>query len=358
MRNQTAKISPWQCAILLFLSRMLSFFLASPQRIQPGPISFCLLLPLSAAVTGLFLLPAWRFCRRYPGMDLLSAARVRWGGWGNLLPAGFFLLAQMVLIQTVSAFSAFLNTAAYPETSPWLFILLLMAAAAYGAFMGREPVARFSAFVFAAFLLTVVFVGLTLLPQLQWDSLSPPAYDSRAGILRLFVTLTAGNVEGAALILLWPCVREKASSVYWRFSGMTVVVLSLSVLFTSAALGDYGATQRFPFFTVTKVAETTLFQRLDSLHIALWVFLAVLRLALFLQMAGRCLSVLLPTLPQRMAVLLSAGIAALIAGCLSRGTDGLSRMADLLSGGLPGFLCLFLLPLLLCLVGRRGGAER
>ena len=74
-----------------------------------------------------------------------------------------------------------------------------------------------------------------------------------------------------------------------------MVALAAIFLFTwQAALGDYAKSQRFPFYTVTKIAEVSIFQRLDSLHVALWVFMALVRLSLFLEVAGKSLARMLP----------------------------------------------------------------
>lgn len=353
--NRRAQISPWQAAVLLFSGRMLSFFLSPAGSARPSPITFCLLLLPAAVLGGMLVLPACRLLKNYPGQDLLSASAIRWGKTAKLLSLSFFLLAQAVTVQTVSTFSSFLNASAYPEASPWLFILLLTAAAAYGAYMGHEPVARFGSFVFAALTASLFFVALHLIPQLQWESVLPPAYDTAKEVIGLLIALTAGNAELAVLLFLLPTVCEKAGSVYSRWCLLWVPAMAGAVLFTAAALGDYADTQRFPFFTVTKIAGTTLFQRLDSLHIALWVFLAVIRLALFLQMSSACLKQLLGPKCRSYTVWISAGLSAAAAGILSSHGKGLTTLSSILSGGLPVLFCCFFLPLLLLLFGRKGG---
>ena len=45
MKGESA-ISSWQLAVLLFLSRVMQFFLAAPQKEQPGALTAALLLPV------------------------------------------------------------------------------------------------------------------------------------------------------------------------------------------------------------------------------------------------------------------------------------------------------------------------
>lgn len=91
--------------------------------------------------------------------------------------------------------------------------------------------------------------------------LRPPSYDGWQSQLFLFTNLTLGNVETAALLFLISAVNQNKRSVFWKWSLLSVVTLAAIFLFTAAALGDYAKSQRFPFYTVTKIAEVSIFQR-------------------------------------------------------------------------------------------------
>ena len=103
MKGESA-ISSWQLAVLLFLSRVMQFFLAAPQNEQPGALTAALLLPASVAVSALLLLPAYFLLRRHPDKGLLDIAGERWGGAGLVYPVAFFLFSLCVLIPTTCAF--------------------------------------------------------------------------------------------------------------------------------------------------------------------------------------------------------------------------------------------------------------
>ena len=92
MKGESA-ISSWQLAVLLFLSRVMQFFLAAPQNEQPGALTAALLLPASVAVSALLLLPAYFLLRRHPDKGLLDIAGERWGGAGLVYPVAFFLFS-------------------------------------------------------------------------------------------------------------------------------------------------------------------------------------------------------------------------------------------------------------------------
>ncbi|MDD3192405.1 MAG: GerAB/ArcD/ProY family transporter [Oscillospiraceae bacterium] len=357
MRGKSA-ISSWQLAVLLFLSRIMQFFLAVSPEGQPGALTAALLLPASMAASILLLLPAYFLLRKNRGKGILDLAGERWGKLGAICSAAFFFFSLCVLVQTASAFSYFLTSTAYPDTSPWLFILLLFAVGGYAASMGYEPTARFGAFVFAALIAALLFTGFSLWPQAHWAFLRPPAGDSLQSQLQLFARLTLGNVETAALLFLIPAVNEKQKSVFWKWNLLTFGVGEGAILFTAAVLGDYGKSQRFPFYTVTKIAEVSIFQRLDSLHIALWVFMALVRLAVFLEVGGKSLARLLPTRAAKHAVATCAAVAALLSGVFTGQQHVLERIGSVFSSGAPVLWLTCLLPLFLLIFRRKGGAGR
>ena len=224
--------------------------------------------------------------------------------------------------------------------------------------MGYEPTARFGSFVLAALLLALLFVGISLWPQVQWEFLRPPSYDGWQSQLFLFINLTLGNVETAALLFLISAVNQNKRSVFWKWSLLSVVTLAAIFLFTAAALGDYAKSQRFPFYTVTKIAEVSIFQRLDSLHVALWVFITLVRLALFLEVSGKSLARMMPKKASKYAVAVCAALAAVLSGILTEKPDVLEALGNFFAGGVPVLLLTVLLPLLLLLSCRKGGTGR
>ena len=137
-----------------------------------------------------------------------------------------------------------------------------------------------------------------------------------------------------------------------------MAILEGVFLFTAAVLGDYAKSQRFPFYTVTKMAEVSVFQRLDSLYVALWVFMVLVRLAVFLEVGAKSLTQLLPQRASRYAVGILAALAAGCAGVLTGKPAVLERMGQVFSGGLPVVLLVGVLPLALLICHRQKGGSK
>lgn len=221
--------------------------------------------------------------------------------------------------------------------------------------MGYEPTARFGSFVLAALLLALLFVGISLWPQVQWEFLRPPSYDGWQSQLFLFINLTLGNVETAALLFLFPAVNQNKRSVFWKWSLLSVVTLAAIFLFTAVALGDYAKSQRFPFYTVTKIAEVSIFQRLDSLscgslgvyHVGSsgFIFRGIRKIP-GTDDAEKSIKICSSRL---------RGTAAVLSGILTEKPDVLEALGNFLPAAFRCFCLSVLLPLLLLLSCRKGG---
>ena len=195
MKGESA-ISSWQLAVLL--ARVMQFFWQRPRKNSQGRFKPPRFLPVSVVASAFAFTAAYCLLRRYPGKGLWILQGKT--GAGVVCPAAFFSFFSLcVLIQTTCAFSHFLTSVAYAQTSPRLFILLLLAVGGYTASMGYEPTARFGSFVLVAFVIALLFVGISLWPQAQWEFLRPPSCDGWQNQMFLFINLTLGNVETSAL---------------------------------------------------------------------------------------------------------------------------------------------------------------
>ena len=91
---------------------------------------------------------------------------------------------------------------------------------------------------------------------------------------------------------------------------------------------------------------------------ALWVFIMLVRLALFLEVSGKSLARMMPKKASKYAVAVCAALAAVLSGILTEKPDVLEALGNFFAGGVPVLLLTVLLPLLLLLSCRKGGTGR
>ncbi|MDD2955922.1 MAG: GerAB/ArcD/ProY family transporter [Oscillospiraceae bacterium] len=354
--NRSSAISGAQLVTLLFTSRIFQFLTySSSGKGQLGGTAMLLATPLALLLTGLLLLPAYLLLRQNRGCGIVDCAYRYLGRAGGIPAAAMGLFALAVAAATVAGFEFFLSAGIYAEIPPWILIVTLTGAAVYAASMGYEPVSRVSTVVFVAFWAAFLFMGAALLPEMDPVYLRPLSYVAGKDFLRLCVITALSNTETVALLFMISVIKGRPTRCFWYWTGLLLAALELIALMTATALGDYGYSQRFPFYALTKIAEFSIFQRLDSLHTALWIFMALIKTSLYLRIAGEAFRFVLPQAARRWAVPGCGAAAALAAGFLAVEPQRTQRLSAALSGGWPVALLAFALPLWLLIRSRKKG---
>lgn len=280
--EKTDKISLSQLFLLLLLSHGFSLAFRGPAA-EEGTTLLTILLSglLQAALlaAGLF------FCRRKTGVSPFLAPGSGFYRLQNLLYWGCCMTAAVC---TVVDFVSFMTTVVYDYREGWLIAVTFTAAAALAVCQGLEGLARGGGILAVLLGLGCVLIALGLWREYDWRNLS-------GGFLSLEETLggafrsAAMSVELFALLLLLPYLRKTpgtASCAGW-VGCLTLSALAVRLM-TLLTLGSYGGMKPFPVFTAATAMGFWSFHRLDSVVLAVWVTLGLVRLAVFLSLAARC----------------------------------------------------------------------
>ena len=124
----------------------------------------------------------------------------------------------------------------------------------------------------------------------------------------------------------------------------------------SASLGELAAGRAFPLFTLTTVARVSVFQRMDALHLGVWVAVSFLRVAVNFRACRELLKPFFGSFREEkgkwgLLIFLMAAASGLSIG-MSRGRGFLQGVLRVLSGGAPLSLVLGVVPLCLFLLLR------
>ncbi|MCI5802471.1 MAG: spore germination protein [Oscillospiraceae bacterium] len=353
--NRSSAISGAQLVTLLFISRIFDFLTyPSPGGSQISGTAALAAFPVGIALTALLLLPACFLLRENHGCGVVDCAYRYLGKAGGVpvaLLMGIFALA--VAADTATGFAIFLSAGIYAGAPAWFLIVTLMGAAVYAASMGYEPMSRVSTLVFVGFWAAFLFMGIALLPEMDPVYLRPVVSGESGKFWMLCIRLALGNTETVALLFMISVINGKPSRCFWYWAGLLLAVLELVALVSTMALGDYGSSQRFPFYALTKIAEFSIFQRLDSLHAALWIFMAFIKTSLYLRIAGEALRFLFPA-KGRGFVIPACGAAAAGAAIYFAGEPRWAdRLSQTVKGGAPVVLLALVLPALLLVLSRK-----
>ncbi len=296
MENKPRMISGSQLVFLLLISRLFTLFTFVPRARTAASGSTALLcIPLAGIAVGILLLPSLLLFRRTQ-TGLLDCAFQVGSGYGLLVSLLFGAFCLYMAAFTVSHFSFFMTSVVYPNSTPWVFVILLTLAAGYAASLGLEAFSRMSVWVFSLLLLLLVLFLCALLPEANMVYLTSPLLDGTPAVGKGIFYTAVNHAEAVALLLLLPRARRAGGRTVAGWLVLTVLAYELLSFLTLTVLGDYAKTRIFPLHTLSSLTQLSGFGRLDLLHITLWIFAAFLRMTVYLYCAAVCLRRMLPNL--------------------------------------------------------------
>lgn len=285
------KISCPQLVMLLFLSRMFTVLEETPvlDRMVTGT-TLLWSIALGFLMQCVLAIPMLLLLYRYRGQNIINCAFLVSPAVGRL-SAGIFLFYLMIrLAGSFAGFSFFITNITYPESSALPIILVLALVCTICVCYGLQGIARAASIVFVLFLLGAVFLSLAASKNAALLNIHRMPGDDFFSIMEGALNNTAKNAELFLLPLLLPSLvkQEKMKSCTYWYLLLSFLFIELTQLLILAVLGDFGMAQTFPYYALVSIIDVSIFQRLDSLHVVLWIFVALFHCALYMLCAVRC----------------------------------------------------------------------
>lgn len=366
MENQ--KISCSQAVILFSLSRVfnvLNFVPFFGESVAPMAMLYGTIF--SFIEQAIVVIPFFFLYRRCAGQSMLTLAFNKSRVFGIITTLFFLLFFLVVTIGGVAGFDFFMLNAIYPDATVPTIAITICAVCFFCARNGIQGLARSSVILFVFFAL-----GLICITIVSAKSIKPLNFHAildnpiKQIFFHTFDTTSKGT-ELAALLLLMPSIRliskpkdkgatiasSTAPKAVYGFLGLSFLLTFLINFLIVGILGEFGATQTFPYFTITSVVELKIFQRLDSIHMISWVFISFVHITLF---AGTCIELLKSLLPKPARKFSSPAlfiITTTVAIFFGYRSDILQRIND--QSTILLLLAVFVLPIILLFTTRRKG---
>ena len=252
--SQRNKIAPISIFFMLYISRVV-VTLTNMQSVSSGLVNTDMLISIVIALglNLLLCLPAiWCYKNNKNPFEVKGV---------NLFYALYFIFLAGV---NISRFSYFASTVLNPESSAWVFSLIIAVCAGYSSRFGIEGLSRFSAFGFILIVLTVLVGTIFNFKNYDEINLYPVIANSNQAIAENVLYMTSSSVEVVVLLCLGKKVNGSAVKPF--------VFSVILILFINATMGDAANLQAFPVYTMFQLAKIGLFERLDVLQISFWIF--------------------------------------------------------------------------------------
>ena len=309
--RQDGKISAGQLLMLAFLTRIIIMIsvdsqLAGGKNLLDLSLSAVCYLGLNLVL----ILPAWMLHKRYPELDLLDAASYGLGKAGQitaLLYAAYFLFMNSYFL---TLFEQFMEEEVAPRLPVWLVSAAVLAVACYGAFLGLESIARTAGFLFLLACAGMLFLLVSLNSELRSENFTPLLYDGAGQTVQGTLLFLSRSTFYSVLPILLPRTTGSVRLKYLLWNvGLTLFFIVLIVT-VCGTLGPMAGIKAFPVYTMSSLAQSGPFQRLDAVYIGIWMMGLFLTLALDLYLVCVCISHVFGKTAGRISIL--AGALALV----------------------------------------------
>lgn len=282
---ENVKISPKQLILLVVISRLvitITFFpaLDSP----PGNQDVWLSVLLSIPVHLLLSVPIYLLWKRFPNQSFIEYSQTILGKAGILLGILYVLFFLHGLSVFLNQWSAFLTTAIMPET-PVLFILaFLLPFCAYAVLKGIEVILRLAEF-FAPLVFGGIIISFLLLSKdMDFKVFTPFMEQSFSSILFGAFVIAARTKAILLFAMLFPYLNSKNVKLVlisaYSLLAFFWIICTITVL---ATLGlDLTRILQFAYFTAVRLVYVGDFiERIESIHLAVWILSGFLRITLY-----------------------------------------------------------------------------
>ncbi len=254
-----------------------------------------IVLLLSFVISMLMFIPIHFTAKYFPNQDILDGVSNAFSPAAAKAAAIlYWLFCVFNAAESLSGFEFFLSTAVYPNGSHIMIIISFLAVCMYTARKGVEPLSRVAVYIFFISVISYIFISGSLIPKIELTNFTVPFSSGVDYISKAAVQSQGVRVDVVLLLLLIPYLKGNTSKVYVGMSVLILAVFEILTFVTIGSLGEYLNTQMFPYYSAAGIAEIDFVQRLDSLHMAVWVMISFVRVSLFLFASSICLKKILP----------------------------------------------------------------
>ncbi len=224
--------------------------------------------------------------KMFPGQSLFDMFRLAFGKWPGKLVTMLYLFYFLILAGTLLGnLGFFLTSEVLPDTPIDIVQILFLVACVMCAKMGLVVLARLGELMMPWILFFFLVLILALLPQVEWDYISPILEGGAGPILQ--AGLHSSMFQELIVMLVF--VPELTDDRKWKqayIAGMSFghLLLLTVVLFSVLILGiEQSANSTFPAFALAKTINLGNFlQRVEGILIALWIITFFLKTMLLI----------------------------------------------------------------------------
>lgn len=278
------KISVWQMALMLTVSRMFFIFTDTPAYGQATePTARIIGSLLSIPLTFMILIPVFiLFHRQSQQGNFLEMAFGQSRPFGTIV--AWCLLIGMLIgaVGTLVHFGFFMQNTTFPSIKTPMVLILLFAGALYASTLGLEGFSRTASIIFWLLPVSLLLLLAFSYDVINFNHIRPIFNHPVRSVIQAAWTDATRTSELAVLLILFPHVKGRYHKVVTKFVLFSGIGLVFVTTLCTVILGEYMYHEAFPLFTVSSIVDLGSIRRLETIYMMLWTMVAFLRLTLYL----------------------------------------------------------------------------
>ena len=287
---KSKNISAFQFFVMLFLTRTLTTVTYLSSYTKDIRLSDMLILPVFRVFIGtLMMIPVYLLYRKHGEQNLIEIIETRSKTLAKIVSSVFVLYFFYFTVVTIARLDLFAGTIVFPETDVEYILIFAIIICCYGAYLGLEALGR-SSVISAVFVIpALIFIMLTLTDKVDFLNLTPVFYNGVTPVVKVAVDSVGQTVEYGIIALMMPRVTGKYRRGYYIWLFAQVILMAVMFFFACTVMGNFAATQMFPFHTMASLAEFSMFTRLDAIFTGVWIMCAFIKAGLLIYLQAELL---------------------------------------------------------------------
>ncbi len=336
--DKSKKITWGQLFVMIFISK--AFFLmmspVSNNDIQPSlyiwgqiisiPIMLVLLIPTIYLIRKSFDFSSNIILQKLTGL--------------------LYLIATLSIgINSLVNFQKFLVDTFFPFTSGTALMILLILGITYGIYLGLEPLARAGGIVMFFVLIGTGLISFSFIDKIDMAYFKPLADITTQNITTITLSSLIANQDFILILLLSAFTNSNNPKGLKTLLISSSGFYSLMIFFIITVLGGYINHAKYPLYSISSIANLAVIGRLDSVFMMLWVWIAFIRITLFILSADYALSLVIEEKKDRGKYIIT-GLILVISTIFTIYPDMGELFTKFTSSGIIFLICIVILPLL------------
>ncbi|GMB10501.1 MAG: GerAB/ArcD/ProY family transporter [Candidatus Improbicoccus devescovinae] len=238
----------------------------------------------------IMILPIYFIYKSHPTSDIITVAEKSLGKFSiiiKLIYASYFIL---VCAHTLATFKSFIENVMNPPVSFMLLSMLLITLTCYAAAKGIEAIARAAVIMLFFIITSLIFLGISLRNNIDYTNFKPFFYEGIDSVINgiLFFISRSSCIPILGLLLPYTKIKKIKTGIF-VWNTIFYAIMTGAIIIVIGTLGDFAQTRIFPIYSTASIAKILSLENLDILYLGLWTSGIFIKLALFINLAAKCL---------------------------------------------------------------------